>query len=267
MEVKYRIIKKEPENRKITVRFFSDTFPELSLASFLDPTTLQPVDLDDNGLPKSCRTDVTIELPIKVLTTEEETSLIMRFCRWDWFEKEERMFAAQTNTDTEVVAVKAAIEAMSTQTKTLVFAGTPKTDEGIKLATWEDIKIKRTIMQSNGGFKVVHDVAGVPTNFWFHTDSISTTQQLGLISAAILYKMQGAADSTPISPIPWSTMDNSEVILTVGLALKILPAAMAQQGAIFAAAKEHRVALNASNSPRDYSFESGWPTTFQTRNV
>lgn len=262
MLIQYRIIKKDPENRQIVVRFFTDIVTEMYLAAMIDPVTLQPMNIGEDGNPVNCRTDVAIELPIQVLTPEELNTLIMRYCRWDWFEKEERKITAAAVPDPEFASVAAAIASLPTAPVALEFAGTPKTDQEIKDAVWETIKIKRDNMITSGGFKVVHMVNGVNTDLWFHTTLISTTQQLGLILGGFMAKMQGAPGTTLLSPSPWSTMSNVEVPLTIDLALKLLPASMQQQGLIFAAAKAHKTALYASTTPKDYDYKVGWPVTF-----
>lgn len=112
----------------------------------------------------------------------------------------------------------------------------------------EAIKAHRDKLSEQGGYSV--DVGGVAK--WFHSDTKSKTQQLGLV-------MMGAN----IPPVPWKTMDGTSVTMSEGIALAVFRAAAAQDMAIFAAAEAHIAAINASETPESYDFDSGWPDTFK----
>lgn len=112
----------------------------------------------------------------------------------------------------------------------------------------EAIKAYRDELSEQGGYSV--DVEGAIK--WFHSDTKSKTQQLGLV-------MMG--ENTP--PVLWKTMDGTSVTMTAALALAVFQAAAAQDMAIFAAAEAHIAAINASKNPESYSFDSGWPDTFK----
>jgi hypothetical protein len=112
----------------------------------------------------------------------------------------------------------------------------------------EAIKAYRDKLSEQGGYSV--DVGGVAK--WFHSDTKSKTQQLGLV-------MMGEK----IPPVPWKTMDGTHVTMSAGIALAVFHAAAAQDMAIFAAAEAHIAAINASETPESYDFDSGWPSTYE----
>lgn len=87
---------------------------------------------------------------------------------------------------------------------------------------------------------------------WFHSDVDSRIQQMGLV-------MMGAN----VPPVPWKTMDGSFVTMTPTLAGQIFAATAARDMAVFAAAEQHRAAVNASADPLAYSFTAtGWPAGY-----
>lgn len=108
---------------------------------------------------------------------------------------------------------------------------------------WGRIKAERDRRTQNGGYQV----AGK----WFHSDLFSRTQQLGLVIA-------GA--NAPA--VQWKTMDGSFVAMTPQLAAQIFAAAAASDIAIFAAALQHKAAMEAGEDPAAYDFSDGWPVAF-----
>lgn len=107
------------------------------------------------------------------------------------------------------------------------------------------IKIERDKRIQTGGYKV--------GTKWFHSDTFSRTQQMGLV-------MLGAN----IPPnTPWKTMDGSFVIMTQTLANQIFGAAALSDIAIFTTAETHRANLSASSSPSLYNFMAGWPQSYE----
>jgi hypothetical protein len=113
---------------------------------------------------------------------------------------------------------------------------------------WEAIKAKRDNLKTDGGYKVA--VGGVDK--WFHSDTFSRTQQIGLV-------ILGA--NIPAG-LQWKTMDSSFVTMTQSLAAQVFQAAAGQDVAVFSAAEAHRTAMLASANPMAYSFATGWPATF-----
>lgn len=110
---------------------------------------------------------------------------------------------------------------------------------------WERIKLERDRRIQDGGVKV--------GTKWFHTDTFSRTQQIGL-------NIMGA--NIP-SGIKWKTMDGSFVDMSQTLANQIFAAVAANDIAIFSAAEAHRLAMEASENYSEYTFTTGWPATYQ----
>ena len=93
-----------------------------------------------------------------------------------------------------------------------------------KAEKWELIKSERDKRKS-GGVKVGEK--------WFHSDSDSRIQQLGLV-------MMGG--NIPAG-LMWKTLDGSFVAMTQSLALQIFQAVAANDMAIFAAAETHKAKM------------------------
>lgn len=141
-----------------------------------------------------------------------------------------------------------------------------KTADGWKIGTasdllakalsekWEAIKVERDRLTQNGGYPL--------DGFWFHSDAYSLSQQQGLILAAMQVQASGGDMNAPLMATPWYAMGSVPVVMTASLAMRLLPAAMAQQVAIFEAAKAHKVVLEASADPASYDFSEGWPQVF-----
>lgn len=115
-----------------------------------------------------------------------------------------------------------------------------------KLATqeakWEAIKAERDRRVVNG-VKVGND--------WFHSDTFSRTQQLGLV-------MMGA--NMPAG-IQWKTMDATFVTMTPALATQIFQATALADTTLFARAEEKHQAMLAMADPSPYDVMAGWPET------
>lgn len=122
---------------------------------------------------------------------------------------------------------------------------------------WELIKAERDRRKS-GGVKV--------GTKWYHTDTESRIQHLGLLEKARAARAAGGGDTTRLQAlgkdIQWKTMDGSFIYLTVKHAEDIFGAVTDLDAASFAAAETHRAAMEASADPAIYDFSSGWPATF-----
>lgn len=122
---------------------------------------------------------------------------------------------------------------------------------------WERIKAKRDAIKA-GGVKV--------GTKWYHSDSDSRIQHLGLLEKARAARAAGGTDATRLQAlgqdIKWKTMDGSFIYLTVKHAEDIFAAVTDLDAAAFAAAETHRVAIEASADPAAYDFSVGWPATF-----
>lgn len=127
----------------------------------------------------------------------------------------------------------------------------------LKAAKWETIKAKRDAIKA-GGVKV--------GTKWYHTDTESRIQHLGLLEKARAARAAGGTDASRLQAlgqdIKWKTMDGSFIDLTVKHAEDIFAAVTDLDAAAFAAAETHRVAMEASADPATYDFSSGWPPVF-----
>lgn len=124
-------------------------------------------------------------------------------------------------------------------------------------AKWDAIKAKRDATKA-GGVKV--------GTKWYHTDTESRIQHLGLLEKARAARAVGGTDATRLQAlgqdIKWKTMDGSFIYLTVKHAEDIFAAVTDLDAAAFAAAETHRAAMEASADPAAYDFSVGWPATF-----
>ena len=117
-----------------------------------------------------------------------------------------------------------------------------------KAAAWERIKMERD-RRASLGVKV--------GSHWFHSDQKSRTQQLGLV-------LLGAGIPAGLQ---WKTLTITPppvfVTMTPALAQNIVAATAASDTAIFTAAEQHRIAIEASTDPENYDFSVGWPTSIE----
>lgn len=113
----------------------------------------------------------------------------------------------------------------------------------LRAAHWEAIKADRDKRIQTGGYQA----AGK----WFHSDTFSRTQQMGLV-------MMGAGIP---GGLQWKTMDGSFVTMTQTLASQVFSAAAASDAAIFARAEQIRAAMDADPAAFDLSAHA-WPPVF-----
>lgn len=243
MNIKYKIIEKYPSSRQIVVRFFTDLVDENHLATDVDPITRQATNLDESGVPRRCKTDVAITLPLRVLTPEEEKNIIMQQCMWQWLQDEERVINAKDVPDTELSTVVDSISSMSTNVGILNFNPTLSLQEKKDLM-WEKIKTVRDRRIQTGGYKV--------GTKWFDSNTFSRTQQMGMM-------MMGVNLPTNIM---WKTMDKSFILMTPTLAQQIFGAAAMSDTNIFTVAEAHKAAMELLEDPTQYDFSTGWPVAF-----
>jgi hypothetical protein len=112
---------------------------------------------------------------------------------------------------------------------------------------WTAIKQERDRRRLEGGVMVL--VSGVPK--WFHSDTLSRTQHLGLVIAG------------PNMPATdWRTMDGSYVSMHQGLALQIFAAAASSDAALFAFGKQLQDQVTQSDNPEALDIRTGWPPVF-----
>lgn len=122
---------------------------------------------------------------------------------------------------------------------------------------WERIKATRDTIKA-GGVKV--------GTMWYHTDTESRIQHLGLLEKARAARAAGGTDASRLQAlgqdIKWKTMDGSFIVLTVKYAEDIFAAVTDLDAAAFTAAETHRAAVEESVDPATYDFSVGWPATF-----
>lgn len=113
----------------------------------------------------------------------------------------------------------------------------------LRAAHWEAIKAERDKRTQTGGYQA----AGK----WFHSDTFSRTQQMGLV-------MMGAGIP---GGLQWKTMDGSFVTMTQTLAGQVFAAAAASDAALFARAEQIKAAMEAD--PVNFQLASQtWPAVF-----
>lgn len=123
---------------------------------------------------------------------------------------------------------------------------------------WARIRAERERRVQDGGFKV--------GDHWFHGDTFSRSQHLGLKDQARDVLARGGADDDPLladgEPVLWKTMGGDFVLVTVRLAFAIVQAATDSDARIFKAAEWHRAQMMASADPAGYDHAGGWPAAF-----
>lgn len=139
------------------------------------------------------------------------------------------------------------------------FTATPRPVEQITGPVWELIKAKREQVKE-GGVQVGPQ--------WYHTDTESRIQHLGLLRLADATRAAGGTDTTTLKNpadgkvIEWKTMGGTVVSMTCKLAEDIFAADAILDFAAHAAAETHKVAMAAVENPFDYDFSMGWPQTY-----
>lgn len=122
---------------------------------------------------------------------------------------------------------------------------------------WERIKALRDKRKS-GGVLV--------NGKWFHTDTASRIQWLGLDRDATKLLNAGAAPNTIMQKlgqnILWKTMDGSFVPVTVSLPDPVVEATGDLDAKVFAKAEQHRATMLVTTPPGAYDFTTGWPTVY-----
>lgn len=112
-----------------------------------------------------------------------------------------------------------------------------------KLDCWSRIKAKRDSLKSGGVL-----VAGK----WFHSDADSRIQHMALTIMGM---------NIPDN-LQWKTMDGTFVTMTRDLVNEIFMAVATLDMAAFAAAEQHRIAMEAAGNPAAYNFSAGWPDVY-----
>lgn len=119
--------------------------------------------------------------------------------------------------------------------------------EAARQAKWEEIKDYRENVRNSGGFLV----AGL---YWFHSDTPSRFDQLGLVNAMILSVLPATS---------WSLMDGTEVALTAPIVQGVFGGHMTLRGTNFQVSKAHKTALWLDPDPANYNYlGGGWVPIF-----
>jgi hypothetical protein len=102
---------------------------------------------------------------------------------------------------------------------------------------------------------------------WFHTDTFSRSQWLGLKDQARDILAAGGAMTDPVkklgSKVLWKTMGGTFVTVTVQLTFDVVGATGDSDARVFMQAEIHRSAMKASADPLAYDFSGGWPVNFE----
>lgn len=131
----------------------------------------------------------------------------------------------------------------------------PPTLSERRAAVWEKVKAIRQEKTERGGF--------FAAGKWFHSDVFSRTQQLGLIIAAQQFVATGGQPTDPIPGVPpWSTLDNTTIVLTPAVVSQFLPAFSTQEGAMFSFAASLRQQIEVSDDPESIDITTGWPAIY-----
>lgn len=137
------------------------------------------------------------------------------------------------------------------------FNAEPRPRDQVTAPVWERIKARRDQAKA-GGVKV--------GTKWYHTDTESRIQHLGLLKKAEAARATGGGDSTRLQAlgqdIRWKTMDGTFIFLTVKHAEDVFSAVTDLDAASFAAAETHKAAMNAAENPFEYDFSAGWPASY-----
>lgn len=129
-------------------------------------------------------------------------------------------------------------------------------DEG-----WDRIKAERD-RRKDGGVKVAIGLE----DKWFHSDSGSRIQHLGLKDKARDLIESGGAMTANIvilgQTVRWKTMDGTFIDVTAQVAFDIITAAGNLDAQLFTVAEAHKASMMASSDPGAYDFSGGWPIKF-----
>lgn len=253
MEIKYKIIGANTvKETNLIVWFFTDIVTEEK----------QCIQRGPNGEVERIRCEYLVPMPLVKMSEAELDLYIKNHCPYQWFIDEEKRLLAEDGVmvDPGLASVLTLLSSIEIgKTNVVTFPDPPKTNADWIAIKSAQIANKRDQLILSGGFKLVHN----NNTYWFHSNILSTSQQLGLIIGAILLKLQGAADDKVVHPVPWKTLGGQRLLLTVGIVISMLQASFAHQAALFAAGEQHEARLKLSEDPSAYNIEVDWPPTFQ----
>lgn len=123
---------------------------------------------------------------------------------------------------------------------------------------WERIKAERDRRMSLGAKVAIGAQA-----HWFHTDTKSRIQHLGLKDAARDTLASGGTMSSPVSisgqQIQWKCMGGMFVPMTVQVVFDLVEADKQLDAALHLRAEQHKALMEASPEPWNYDYSTGWP--------
>ena len=114
MEVKYRIIKVDPEEHSIVVRYFTDKVTEELLSTEFDDNN-NPV-MNEEGFPTRCRTDYHLNIfQVPSPTQEEIIQIINLNAPTEWLNMQESIL--DPNIDTSLSNISDLVNVVGTVVK------------------------------------------------------------------------------------------------------------------------------------------------------
>lgn len=126
---------------------------------------------------------------------------------------------------------------------------------------WERIKAERDRRMSLGAKVTIN-----AQTKWFHTDTKSRIQHLGLKDAARDTLASGGTMTSPVpisgQQIQWKCMDGSFIPLTVQIVWDLVEADKQLDAALHLKAEQHKALMEASPEPWNYNYSTGWPEYF-----
>lgn len=111
-----------------------------------------------------------------------------------------------------------------------------------------DIKAERDRRTQQGGYSVDTEQG----KKWFHSDTFSRSQQLGLLTLGV---------NIPTN-LSWKTMDGSFVLMTPELAGLVFSAATLSDVSVFAHAEALINQVKTAEDPQSVDIKVGWPVCF-----
>ena len=256
MKVHYKVIETHPTANQIVVRYWTDIATEKSLA----------VHTESDGSFARCTTDTPLTIPLIKPSVQELDLLIRQSCNTIYLEERERI---ENGTKDDAVAHNLSlIETISSLNGSYdIDTQIPKNDGEWIAVRKQQINGMRDTNLLTGGFPVVYKGETI----WFHSNILSYIQQIGLILTSILMRLSGKGEDDPIKdnagvPVTWSTLDDKNVVVTVGLATALLKSVMDHHGKMFKTGTDKKLELITSETPpKDYAVSAGWPAGFKAK--
>jgi hypothetical protein len=127
-----------------------------------------------------------------------------------------------------------------------------------RVKKWDEIQFYRDSLKS-GGVKIDDN--------WFHSDSDSRIQYLGMRSKARDMLLDGGSMDDPIQKlginIMWKPMATDvRVLITVALAIDLVEKVGDLDAILFETAVYHKGIMLSSNNPDTYDYSQGWPEVY-----